>query len=148
MFQVVFQDGSLGTYQSDGSSPEIAPAALSGARLGNSNVSMYGLIWGWTSNGSSASGVWITGPGLNFPQIFTGPAVGPLWDPHNNLVFFSGGTVYRATFDAYYSDLTSIANLPGEVTPRDFRAQDRLGHRGATDVPRADHHHTHGDGCG
>lgn len=116
MFQVVFQDGSLGTYQSDGSSPEIAPAALSGARLGNSNVSMYGLIWGWTSNSSNAPGVWITGPGLNFPQIFAGPSVAPLWDPHNNLVFFSGGTVYRATFDAYYSDLTSIANLPGEVT--------------------------------
>ena len=116
MFEVVFADGSLGTYQSDGSSPEIAPAELYGARLGNSNVSMYGLIWGWTSTSSNAPGVWITGPGLNFPQIFTDSAVAPLWDAHNNLVFFSGGSLYRATFEAYYSDLTPIANLPGEVT--------------------------------
>ncbi len=116
MFEVEFQDGSLGTYQSDGSSPELAPAELSKAGIRNSNVCMYGLIWAWTSNSSSAPGVWITGPGLNFPQIFTGQATAPLWAPHNNLTFFSGGTLYRATFDAYYSDLTSIANLPGEVT--------------------------------
>jgi hypothetical protein len=115
LFEVVFEDGSLATYQSDGNQPESAPAELTGARLGTSDVSMYGLIWGWTLN-DEASGVWITGPGLNFPRIFNGPAVAPLWAPHNDLTFFSGGILYRTTFDAYYSDLTAVANLPAEVT--------------------------------
>jgi hypothetical protein len=116
LFEVEFQDGSLGTYESDGKNPVLAPPELSEAGIWNSNVSMYGLIWAWTSNSSSAPGVWITGPGLNFPQVFTGQAVAPLWDPHNNLTFFSGGTLYRATFDAFYSDLASVAELPGDVT--------------------------------
>ncbi len=116
MFQVIFQDGSTGTFQSDGSSPELAPPELYGVRLGNSNVSMYGLIWGWTSTSDSAPGVWISGPGLSFPQIFADQAVAPLWDPHNNLTFFSGNILYRATFDAHYSDLAPIANLGSEVT--------------------------------
>jgi dipeptidyl aminopeptidase/acylaminoacyl peptidase len=115
MFEVQFQDGSLATFQSDGSFSQDAPAALSSAGMGYTNVAMYGLIWAWTANGGNLAGVWINGPGLDFPQIFSGPAVAPLWDPHNNLTFFSRNSLYRVTFDSYYADLALVANVSGDV---------------------------------
>lgn len=115
MFEVEFQDGSLATFQSDGSHRQDAPAALSSAGLGFTNVAMYGLIWAWTANSGNISGVWITGPGLDIPQIFNGPAVTPLWDPHNNLTFFSESSLYRVTFDSYYTDLGPVASVSGDV---------------------------------
>jgi hypothetical protein len=115
MFEVQFQDGSLATFQSDGSFRQDAPAALSSAGMGYTNVAMYGLIWAWTANSGNSSGVWINGPGLDIPQIFSEPAVAPLWDPHNNLIFFSGSSLYRVTFDSNYTDLASVANVGGDV---------------------------------
>jgi hypothetical protein len=115
MFEVEFQDGSLATFQSDGTYRQDAPASLSAAEFASNHVAMYGLIWAWTKNGGETPGVWINGPGLDISQVFSGPAVAPLLDPHNNLVFFGGSTLYRATFDSHYTDLTPVANLSGDV---------------------------------
>lgn len=115
MFEVEFQDGSLATYQSDGGARGDAPAALSGAGMETTNVAMYGLIWAWTANSGNQTGVWITGPGLETQQVFSGPAVAPLWAPHNNLIFFSGNSLYRTTFDNLFTDLALVANVSGNV---------------------------------
>ncbi len=115
MFEVEFHNGSLATFLSDGSHRQDAPAALSSAEFGSINVAMYGAIWGWTKSGGDTQGAWINGPGLDIPQIFSGPAVAPLWDPHNNLTFFSESTLYRVTFDSHYTDLGPVANVSGDV---------------------------------
>jgi hypothetical protein len=115
MFEVDFQGGNLTTYQSDGIHREDEPAGLSSAGRGFTNVTMYGAIWAWTANSSNLSGVWITGPGLELPRIFTGRAVAPLWDPHNNLTFFSGSSLYRVTFDSHYTDVGPVANVSGDI---------------------------------
>jgi hypothetical protein len=115
MFEVEFQEGNLATFQSDGSHRQDAPAVLSRAGIGYTDVAMYGAIWAWTANSRDIAGVWITGPGLDIPQIYNGPAVAPLWDPHNNLSFFSGSNLYRVTFDSYYTDLGLVANFFGDV---------------------------------
>ena len=115
MFEVRFQDGILATFQSDGSHRQDAPGGLSSAGYGTINVAMYGLIWAWTESDGETLGAWITGPGLDIPQIFSGPAVAPLWDPHNNLTFFSGNTLYRVTFGSYYTDVGPVANVSGDV---------------------------------
>ena len=115
MFEVEFLDGSLATFLSDGSHRQEAPAVISEAGFGITRVAMYSLIWAWTADTDNLSGTWISGPGLDIPQIFDGPANAPLWDPHNNLTFFSGNTLYRVTFDSHYSDAGPVANISGEV---------------------------------
>jgi hypothetical protein len=115
MFEVRFQDGSLATYLSDGSHRQDAPADLLNVGYGSINVAMYGAIWAWTEKDGETPGAWINGPYLDFPQIFNEPAVAPLWDPHNNLIFFGGNRLFRVTFDSYYSDLGSVATLSGDV---------------------------------
>ena len=115
MFEVRFTDGSLATFQSDGGNRQDAPASLSSAGYGTINVAMYGLIWAWVESDGDTPGAWINGPGLDIPQIFTGQATAPLWDPHNNLTFFSGGSLYRVTFDSYYTDLAQVVNLSRDV---------------------------------
>ncbi len=115
LFEVRFKDGSLATYQSDGNDRQDAPAALSSAGYAPINVAMYGAIWAWAEGEGDTPGVWITGPGLDIPQIFDGPAIAPLWDPHNNLTFFSGSTLYRTTFDSWYTDLSLVASVSGDV---------------------------------
>jgi len=115
MFEVRFSDGSLATYEADGNDRQDAPAALSTAGYAPINVAMYGAIWAWTEGAGDTPGVWITGPGLDIPQVFTDPAIAPLWDPHNNLTFFSGSTLYRTTFDSFYSDLNPVANVSGDI---------------------------------
>jgi hypothetical protein len=57
---------------------------------------------------------------MDIGQIFTGDACTPIWDPHNNLLFFapeSGGgySIYRTTFDAYYQDLSAVAFINAPV---------------------------------
>ena len=117
MFVVRFEDGSLSTYYS-GDATQTYDAPFSNT-TGIANVTMYGLIWAWTDAGDEMEGVWITGPGIEIGQVFTGSAYAPLWDLHNNLLFFSGtelGTdVYRTTFDAYYQDVTLVAHLDETV---------------------------------
>ena len=115
IFFVRFQDGSLATYSADGSQVEKAPAALSSGGYPTINVSMYGAIWGWTVNGGDTQGAWISGPGLDIPQLTDKPAIAPLWDPHNNLTFFSDGSLYRVTFDGHYADLGQVADISGDV---------------------------------
>jgi hypothetical protein len=66
-------------------------------------------------------GVWISGPGIDLGQIFTGSAYAPLWDTNDNtLYFFSaselGTQLYRATFPSYYGDATPVAQLTDGVT--------------------------------
>jgi hypothetical protein len=117
MFVVRFEDGSISTYYSSDAT-QIYDAPFS-STTGIANVTMYGLIWAWTDAGDEMEGVWITGPGIEIGQVFMGPAYAPLWDLHNNLLFFSGtelGTdVYRTTFDAYYQDVILVAHLDETV---------------------------------
>ena len=115
MFVVKFRDGGLATFQDDGSAREDAPAALSTKGYATINVAMYGLIWGWTSNGGDTPGAWISGPGLDIPQLTNQPAIAPLWDPHNNLTFFRGTSLYRVTFDSHYTDLAAVTDVSGDV---------------------------------
>ena len=116
MFEVRFNDGSLATFQSDGSHRQDSPADFSSGGYAPINLAMYGLIWAWTEGNGDTPGVWINGPGLeNIPQIYDGSAVAPLWDPHNNLTFFSGSTLYRVTFDSYYTDLSPVIDISGDA---------------------------------
>jgi hypothetical protein len=115
MFEVRFNDGRLTTFQSDVYDRQDAPAALSSLGYPVINVTMYSAIWAWTEGEGETPGVWITGPGLDIPQIFDSPAIAPLWDPHNNLTFFSGSTLYRTTFGSWYSDLNPVASVSGDV---------------------------------
>ncbi len=109
MFVVKFDDGSLSTFYSGETLDHYdAPFIASG----NVDVTMYGLIWAWTVSGGELEGVWITGPGMEVGQVFGSPAFAPLWDLDNNLLFFSKGELgtdlYRATFSAYYQDVTFV----------------------------------------
>jgi hypothetical protein len=80
------------------------------------DVAVYGAIWAWTSRDETQPGVWITGPGLDIGQIYTGKAVRPIWDLHNNLIFFAlveggGDSIYRTTFANHYQDLAVIGSI-------------------------------------
>jgi hypothetical protein len=117
MFVVRFDDSSMSTfYSGDATQTYDAPFTNSS---GIANVTMYGLIWAWTDSGDELEGVWITGPGIEIGQIFTGSAYAPLWDLHNNLLFFSGSEIgtdlYRTTFDAYYKDVTTVSHFEENV---------------------------------
>jgi hypothetical protein len=113
MFVVQFGDGSLTTFQADGSQRQEAPF---NPVSGSADVSMYGYIWGWTNRGNGSEGAWITGPGLEIMQLLQGPASAPVWTMDNNLLFFVGTDLYRATFDNYYTDTAQVASLSGDVT--------------------------------
>jgi WD40-like Beta Propeller Repeat len=113
MFVVQFVDGSISTfYKGDAIDTYDAPFTSSSGIV---DVTMYGLIWAWTDSGDELEGVWVTGPGIEVGQIFNQSARLPLWDLHNNLVFFSGNegrtNLYRVTFDAYYQDVTIAAQF-------------------------------------
>jgi hypothetical protein len=121
IFTVRYAGGGLATYGTGTYDNQVSPVPAPADRL---HVIEYGAIWGWTSADDAQPGVWITGPGIEIGQIFTGRASLPTWDLHNNLLFFapedSGGySIYRTTFDAYYRDLTRVnfidANLYGIV---------------------------------
>jgi hypothetical protein len=116
-FAVYHGDGSLATYGLSEMDYQVSPIATLSGRL---EVATYGLIWGWTSEDQAQPGAWITGPGVDIGQIYDGPARLPIWDLHNNLIFFSrlqggGYDIYRTTFENWYHDLTLVNSLPGDL---------------------------------
>ena len=112
IFIVHFDGGNLSTFLPDGSQRQDAPFNPS---TGTLNVSSFGLIWGWTDKGSENEGAWISGPGLTSTQILNGPAIHPIWNIDNDLLFFVGQDLYRATFNSFYTDPAPIASLTGDV---------------------------------
>jgi len=118
VFTVRFPNGGIATYgNTSDMDHQVSPVNVPSGELG---VAMYGLIWGWTSQDDSQPGAWITGPGLNIGQIYTGKARLPVWDAHNNLIFFAqedtgGFDLYRTTFDGYYQDVRVVNYLEAEV---------------------------------
>jgi hypothetical protein len=117
VFTVRFEKGGIATFGSGDIDHQVSPV---NAPAESMDVAMYGAIWGWTSEDDSQPGAWITGPGVEIGQIFSGKARLPIWDPHNNLLFFapeggSGYSIYRTTFDNYYQDLTKVAFINAEV---------------------------------
>lgn len=117
IFNVRFENGGIATFGSSDMDHQVSPVQAPSESL---DVAIYGAIWGWTSNDNSQPGAWISGPGMEIGQIFTGKARLPIWDLHNNLLFFasesgSGYSLYRTTFDSYYQDLSVVASINGEV---------------------------------
>ena len=117
IFNVRFENGGIATFGSSDMDHQVSPVQAPSESL---DVAIYGAIWGWTSNDDSQPGAWISGPGMEIGQIFTGKARLPIWDLHNNLLFFasesgSGYSLYRTTFDSYYQDLSVVASINGEV---------------------------------
>ena len=115
-FTVQFTNG-FATYGTSEMDYQLAPIE---ADPGSLDVAMYGWIWGWTSEMDFQPGVWITGPGIEIGKIFDGSARLPIWDQHNNLLFFasqdgSGYNLYRTTFDSYYRDLAVVGSIDAEV---------------------------------
>jgi hypothetical protein len=113
VFTVRFENGGIATFGSGSMDYQVSPVNVPSENL---EVAMYGVIWGWTSNNEDQPGAWISGPGVEIGQIFSDKARLPIWDPHNNLLFFaqeggSGYNIYRTTFDAYYKDLSVIASI-------------------------------------
>ena len=114
MFAMTFPDGAMTTLAPDGTTRQDAPATAQ-------DVAMFGLIWTWTNASGEMPGVWISGPGIDLGQIFTGSAYAPLWNTSDNTLYFLsaselGAQLYRATFSAYYGDSTMVAQLPDGVT--------------------------------
>jgi hypothetical protein len=57
---------------------------------------------------------------MDLGQIFNGPAYAPIWNFHDNTLFFFSGSgqgtdLYRATFSNYFNDTASVAHLTGTV---------------------------------
>ncbi len=117
-FTVLLSDHSVVTYGVDPIAYQVSPIAMQSS--GNLGVAMYGLIWGWTSTDTFQPGAWITGPGVEIGQIFKSKAYLPIWDQHNNLLFFSSqesgpDLLYRITFDSHYTDLTVVNSINSGV---------------------------------
>jgi WD40 repeat protein len=117
LMAVRFADGSLATFGRSSMDHAVSPVKTPS---GIFEVADYGLIWAWTGGDEVAPGAWITGPGVEIGQIFTGMARFPIWDLHNNLLFFSykvggGYDIYRTTFDSHYSDLSVVASIDAKV---------------------------------
>jgi hypothetical protein len=111
-FKVFFMDGSLATYGTSDYDHAVSPnTVLTGT--GGQDVSLWGWIWCWTSDAEAEPGAWVTGPGAEVGRIFDDRANFPIWDQDSNLFFFgvegvNAFRLYRATFDAFYSDLTEV----------------------------------------
>jgi hypothetical protein len=118
-FKVYFTDGSLATYGTSEYDYGISPTTvLTGT--GGQDVSVWGWIWLWTSDSTREPGAWVTGPGVEIGRIFDDPAAFPIWDQDSNLFFFGvEGThafrLYRATFEAFYSDLSEVAFIGAAI---------------------------------
>jgi hypothetical protein len=113
VFTVRFNLGGIITYGINQYDQELSPVNADANRL---DVAVYGAIWAWTSRDETQPGVWITGPGLDIGRIYSGKAVRPIWDLHNNLIFFApeeagGYSIYRTTFDNYYQDLAVVGSI-------------------------------------
>jgi hypothetical protein len=122
-FTVRFQDASLATFgmsEFDHQvSPITAPPDASMLPFEQTDVAMYGAIWGWTSRIPAQEGVWITGPGLEIGQVFDRAARFPAWSPANNLLFFAplegGYDLYTTTFGSHYTDLHVVNHLDADI---------------------------------
>jgi hypothetical protein len=112
IFIVHFDGGKLSTFMADGTQQQDAPFNPS---LGTLEVGSFGLIWGWTNKGGETEGAWISGPGLATTEILNGPASNPNWNIDNDLLFFVGQDLYRATFSSFYTDPALVASLTGDI---------------------------------
>jgi hypothetical protein len=117
LFTVRFELGGIFTYGTGEVDTQASPVNVDSGLL---EVAEYGLIWAWTSLDPLQGGVWITGPGLEIGQIFTGPAHHPFWDLENNLIFFApdgmgGEDIYATTFWGYFQDLTLINHIDADI---------------------------------
>lgn len=117
VFTVRFEKGGIATFGINSMDHEVSPVNVPSENL---DAAMYGVIWGWTSSDDSQPGAWISGPGVEIGQIFSGKARLPIWDLHNNLLFFAqeggdGYSIYRTTFDNFYRDLSVVASINAEV---------------------------------
>jgi hypothetical protein len=112
-----FENGGIATFGSGDIDHQVSPVNAPSRSL---DVAEYGAIWGWTSVDNDQPGAWISGPGVEIGQIFANRARLPIWDSHNNLLFFaprngSGYDIYRTTFDAHHTDLSVVASINAEV---------------------------------
>jgi hypothetical protein len=82
---------------------------------GLSDVSSFGLIWGWTNNNGTNGSVWVTGPGIGTLPILKKAASFPVWNLDNDLLFFAGRDLYRSPFKGNYSDTAVVASLDSDV---------------------------------
>ncbi len=112
IFILHFENGGIATYMADGSQRTDPPINLSGGTL---EVSSFGLIWGWTNQGAENEGAWISGQGMTDAQVWSGPASNPNWNIDNDLLFFVGQELYRATFNSTYSDAAPVGSLSGTI---------------------------------
>jgi len=121
LFIVRLEKGGLstfgGSYGAGDMDQQISPLIAPSDSL---DVAEYGAIWGWTSMDDGQPGVWVTIPGTDMGQIFTGKARLPIWDLQNNLLFFSpkdggGYDIYLATSNASYKDSAMVASIDEEV---------------------------------
>ena len=118
VFTVHFEAGITATYGTSDIEHQVSPVSVASRDL---ELAMYGLIWGWTSQDAAQPGAWISGPGVEIGQIYTGKAICPAWDLHNNLLFFaqsdSGGyDLQLTTFDAHYTDLYTVNHIDADVS--------------------------------
>jgi hypothetical protein len=110
--KVYFTDGSLATYGNSDYDHAVSPNTVT-MGSGGQDVSVWGWIWCWTSDAEAEPGAWVTGPGADVGRIFNDPAAFPIWNQDSNLFFFevegvNAFRLYRATFDAFYNDLTAV----------------------------------------
>jgi len=117
VFTVRFENGGLTTFGSGSMDQAVSPVNVTSENL---DVAMYGVIWGWTSMDESQPGAWISGPGVEIGQIFSGKTRLPIWTLDNNLLFFApdkgkGYIIYRTTFDTFYRELSEVASIDAEV---------------------------------
>jgi hypothetical protein len=112
IFIVHSEGGVLSTFMADGSQRIDPPFNSSGGSL---DVSSFGLIWGWTDKGGENEGAWASYPQMEGMQIFSGPVSHPNWNIDNDLLFFVGQELYRATFNQNYSDAAPVGTLTGNV---------------------------------
>ena len=73
IFKVYFENGGIATFGSSDMDHQVSPVHAPSENL---DVAIYGAIWGWTSKDESRPGAWISGPGVEIGQIFTGKAIG------------------------------------------------------------------------
>lgn len=110
VFIVTYEDGKMTTWFPPDFSTDFpfedAPAPAQ-------DVAAFGMIWAWTNNGDVQPGVWIGGSGIEIGKIFIGPAYAPIWNNHDNTLFFFSGSelgtnLYRSTFPSHYTDTAAI----------------------------------------
>jgi len=122
-FIVRFDGGQVATFGSGTYDTQYSPSTIASSSTlpyDDQHVSMYGAIWGWTSQNLADPGVWITGPGVDIGRIFNGPATLPAWSPHNDLLFFAyndlgGYDIYLDTFDSHYTDLHQVNHIDANI---------------------------------